>query len=327
MAIQPQPGEVSRLIRSSSLHRALAALGDRWSVLLIREAFLGIRQFEAFQSRLGIPRQTLTNRLRELVAHDVLYVQPYQTRPLRHAYRLTEKGLGLYPYALLLWQWQRRWSGAHAQALPDRLVHRRCGQATEPAFVCSHCRLPVSIRDVEWHERLGALADVPPLPRAKRQTVARRVEADAGLVEHGAFIVSDRWAHLIIVAVFLGVTTFDGFERELGISSNILARRLRLLVDAQLLRKLPDPDDSRRFHYRLTERSRQLFPISIVLLAWADRWMPDPHGPPMRRTHRTCGQPLVPAVACSGCGIDLAPREVGFEYARDAVPAPAAGTD
>jgi DNA-binding HxlR family transcriptional regulator len=319
MASPAAPERIAQLIGSTSLHRALAALGDWWSVLLIREAFLGVRQFDGFQARLGIPRQTLTNRLRELVANELLYTKPYQARPVRHEYRLTRKGLELYPYALLLWRWQRRWSQASVNPLPERLVHLDCGQPTEPVFGCAHCRQPATIHDVEWREGSQAPAAAARAregaARSKRHTVSRSVADAAQLAEHGAFIVSDRWTHLIIACGYLGLTTFDGFQRALGIAPNILAQRLRLLVDARLLRKLADAQDSRRFQYRLTERSRDLFPISMMLITWADRWMPSAGGPPMLRVHRGCGQRLLPVVMCSACGGELQPWAVRFEFA------------
>lgn len=311
-------GRIAQLIRSTSLHHALAALGDWWSMLLIREAFIGVRQFDDFQGRLGIPRQTLTNRLRELVQHELFYTKPYQARPVRHEYRLTRKGLDLYPYALLLWKWQRKWGQQSVNPLPDRLEHLSCGKTMEPVFGCSHCRQPVTLHDTEWREGPGTARAPRTVPaRGKRHTVSRSVLDEARLYEHGAFIVADRWTHLIIACAYLGVTNFDSFQRELGIAPNILSRRLQLLVEAKLLNKLADASDSRRFQYRLTERSRDLFPISMVLIHWADHWMPNPDGPPMLRYHRSCGERLAPAVMCSACGADLRPWEVRFAYERD----------
>lgn len=305
---------VSQQIRATSLNRALSVLGDWWTVLIVREAFLGSKLFDTFQARLDIPRQTLHNRLRELIAHGVLYTKPYQYRPLRHAYRLTEKGLDLYPYALLLWRWQRRWGQNSVNPLPGRLVHVRCGQAMEPVFVCGHCRDPVGIRDVDYRDGPGARMEERAPPRLKRSTVTKAVLSDPRLYQHGAFIASDRWTHLIVASVYLGCNTFEGLRGELGIASNILSQRLQWLVDSLLLKKLPDPADGRRYQYRLTERSRDLFPITMALVRWADRWMPHPAGPPMRRFHRRCGAPLVPLVVCSACGEELQPRDVRPEY-------------
>lgn len=306
-------GPIARQLRATSLNRALLVLGDWWTVLLLREAFLGVRQFDQFQARLGIPRQTLSKRLRELVAAGLFEPRAYQQRPVRHAYRLTPKGLALYPWALLLWKWQQRWGQQSVSPLPAQLVHRGCGQATTPVFACAHCRQPAVLRELAWHERSeGAAAAAAPPGRATRHTVSRSVQADERLYRHGAFIVADRWTHLILGSAYLGVTTFDGFARELGIAPNILAQRLKLLVDAKLFDKRADAQDARRYQYRLTERSRDLFPISMALVRWADQWLPRPEGPPMRRVHRPCGADFDGLVLCSACGEELRPHDVSF---------------
>lgn len=309
---------VARQLRATSLNRALLVLGDWWTVLLLREAFLGVRQFDQFQARLAIPRQTLTNRLRELVAAGLFEPRPYQQRPLRHEYRLTPKGLALYPWALLLWKWQRRWGQQSVNPLPEQLLHRRCGQTMTPVFACSHCRQLAVLRDLAWQERAAAATAaaapeaLPPV-RATRHTVSRELLDGEHLYRHGAFIVADRWTHLILGCAYLGVTRFDGFLQALGIAPNILAQRLKVLVDARLFDKRADAQDARRFQYRLTDRSRDLFPISMALVRWADTWLPHPDGPPMQRTHRPCGAAFDGVVLCSACGEELRPHEVSFQ--------------
>ena len=313
------PSRIARQLRATSLNRALLVLGDWWTVMLIREAFVGMRLFDDFQARLGIPRQTLANRLRELVEQDLLYTKPYQARPVRHEYRLSAKGLDLYPYALLLWRWQRRWGQGGDNPLPEKLIHKSCGKSFEPIFGCAACRAPVTIREVSWQERpgLAAAADESAnvAARATRHTVTRSVLDSTRLHRHGASIIADRWTHLILAAAYLGVTTFDAFERELGIAPNTLAQRLGMLVDARLLAKQSDAQDSRRFQYRLTDRSRDLFPISMALIRWADHWLPSREGAPMLRLHLGCGQPLHGVVMCSVCAEELKPWEVRFESA------------
>lgn len=211
--VNPVSNPVARQLRATSLNRALLVLGDWWTVLLLREAFLGVRQFDQFQARLAIPRQTLTNRLRELVAAGLFEPRPYQQRPLRHEYRLTPKGLALYPWALLLWKWQRRWGQQSINPLPEQLLHRRCGQAMTPVFACGHCRQPAVLRDMAWQERTAASTaeatpEAPPPVRATRHTVSRELLDGEHLYRHGAFIVADRWTHLILGCAYLGVTRF-----------------------------------------------------------------------------------------------------------------------
>ena len=88
-----------------SMARAVSVIGDRWTLLILRDCFLRVRRFEDFQERLGITRPILASRLRELVDEFVLVKVPYQQRPLRYEYRLTQKGLDLYPIVMAIVHW------------------------------------------------------------------------------------------------------------------------------------------------------------------------------------------------------------------------------
>src|ERR1043165_9512296 len=85
-----------------SLARTLAVIGDRWTLLILRDAFLKVRRFEDFEESLKIARRVLSERLALLVDEGILARVPYQDRPVRHEYRLTDKGLDLYPAILSL---------------------------------------------------------------------------------------------------------------------------------------------------------------------------------------------------------------------------------
>ena len=80
-----------------SLARTLAVIGDRWTLMILRDAFLRVRRFEDFENSLGIARRVLSERLALLVEEGILAKVPYQERPIRYEYRLTDKGLDLYP--------------------------------------------------------------------------------------------------------------------------------------------------------------------------------------------------------------------------------------
>lgn len=131
-----------------SLARALGVVGDRWTLLILREAFLKVRRFEQFQTRLGVARRVLTERLARLVEDGVLDRVAYQQRPLRHEYRLTQKGLDLYPVVLSL----VHWGDAHCAGLDGPPVvhrHRVCGHDFRSVLTCSSCGERVDARDVE----------------------------------------------------------------------------------------------------------------------------------------------------------------------------------
>ncbi len=131
-----------------SLARALAVVGDRWTLLVLREAFLRTRRFEDFQSRLGIARRVLTERLAGLVADGVLEKIAYQQRPLRHEYCLTDKGLALYPVLLSLVHWGDAYLGDGAGP-PVIHRHKACGHDFRSVLTCSECGETLGARDVE----------------------------------------------------------------------------------------------------------------------------------------------------------------------------------
>lgn len=85
--------------------RGLSVIGDRWTMMILRDCFLGFRRFEQFQDRLGVTRHVLADRLRKLEAAGVLRREPYQQRPLRQEYRLTDRGKALYPMLVSLIEW------------------------------------------------------------------------------------------------------------------------------------------------------------------------------------------------------------------------------
>lgn len=133
---------------SCSVARTLEVVGDRWSLLIIRDAFYGLTRFEELQSELGIARNVLTVRLAKLVDRGVLTKVPYSDRPDRFEYRLTDKGRDLLPVVLTLMAWGDRWE-AEASGPPVHLTHRTCGHRDVHAEVhCSACGEALRPRDL-----------------------------------------------------------------------------------------------------------------------------------------------------------------------------------
>ncbi|MCC7133157.1 MAG: helix-turn-helix transcriptional regulator [Gemmatimonadales bacterium] len=128
-----------------SVARALSVVGDRWTLLVLRDFFLGVRRFDHFQERLGVTRHVLANRLRRLVEAGVLERVAYQSRPRRYEYRLTAKGRDLYPVIVGLTSWGDRWM-ADRRGRPLELVHTACGARATPVLTCPECREPVDAR-------------------------------------------------------------------------------------------------------------------------------------------------------------------------------------
>ena len=133
-----------------SIARALAVVGDRWTLLVLREAFTGVRRFDDLQANTGMSRHLLADRLRSLTDEGVLRRVRYQERPERFEYRLTEAGLDLYPVIVGLLAWGDRW--APRDSGPSVILeHMGCEQLIHPALVCPECGERVGARDVRMH--------------------------------------------------------------------------------------------------------------------------------------------------------------------------------
>lgn len=130
-----------------SIARALSVVGDRWTLMILRDAFLGIRRFDAIQRDLGLTSHRLSNRLGKLVRDGIFARVEYQKRPRRFEYRLTEKGIDLFPLIVVLNTWGDRWMAGSAGA-PIELVHRNCGRATKPMLTCPNCKEKVAPREM-----------------------------------------------------------------------------------------------------------------------------------------------------------------------------------
>lgn len=104
-----------------SVARSVAVIGDRWTLMILRDCFLGVRRFEGFQARLGISRTIIAERLKLLVDEGVLRKIPYQEHPVRHEYRLTQKGLDLHPVIMAVVAWgDRHYAGESGPPLLHR---------------------------------------------------------------------------------------------------------------------------------------------------------------------------------------------------------------
>lgn len=129
-----------------SVARALEAIGERWTILILRDAFFGVRRFDDFQKDLGIARNVLQTRLTHLVDDGIMERVPYQERPLRCEYRLTQKGIDLWPIIIALLGWGDTYAAPDGP--PLRLEHRDCGGAVTDRGICSACGAVLGARDV-----------------------------------------------------------------------------------------------------------------------------------------------------------------------------------
>ncbi|MFT4286113.1 winged helix-turn-helix transcriptional regulator [Nocardioides sp.] len=133
-------------VRTCSVARALDVIGERWSLLVVRELFLGSRRFEEFARYTGAPRDVLTTRLRKLEEAGLIRREPYQDRPVRFEYRLTDLGKSLHPVIHVL----REWGDAHLAGDdgPPTTFRHSCGEVFHPVLTCAACGEPAGPRDV-----------------------------------------------------------------------------------------------------------------------------------------------------------------------------------
>jgi len=111
-------------------------IGDRWTLLILRDAFFGVRRFDDFQVDLQISRNVLTDQLNELIRHDVLTTVPYQDHPPRHEYRLTDKGRDLFDVLMAIWRFGDRWEHSDIERVA---IHKGCGEVTHMVPACAAC--------------------------------------------------------------------------------------------------------------------------------------------------------------------------------------------
>jgi len=162
-----------------SIARTYDVVGERWTLLIIREAFFGTRRFDDFQRRLGVARNILASRLETLVEAGVLKRKQYQDRPPRFEYRLTEKGLDLHHLLLAIKAWGDRWTDS-AAARPLEARHDACGHRFEVRPTCSHCGGEVTARTVTLELGAGATSeDHEHWNELKREREARRAARTA----------------------------------------------------------------------------------------------------------------------------------------------------
>ncbi len=299
--------------RNCSVGRTVSILCNSWSFLILRECLFGARRFQTFQSILGLPRQTLAIRLRELTSQGLLRQVQYSDRPRRSEYRLTKMGMDLYALFVALLKFGDKWL-AGKEGPPLQLLHKSCNSACNPIVACSCCGEEIDVSHVTYRDGPGA--GTSPLNRTKRN---RRVSEHTHLerrrpcsVARSLKIIGDYWSFMVNRESFFGVRRFDEIQNSLGIAPNILTDRLnRLVADGILVRKkyqnLPE-----RFEYRLTSMGRDLYRPLIAMLRWGDRWLSGDE-PPLILTHKNCGHDFDPTIVCDQCGKPIEARAMTYQ--------------
>ena len=224
------------LILNEPLANGLDLIGDRWTLLILREAFYGFTRFEDFRKNLNISRATLTRRLKSLTDIGIFRKTNIDGRG-RKEYQLSKKGAGLLDSSLLALQWESEWGvpDSKIQSVKSNLRHTKCGQPLEPVTVCAHCNEVIHYSDIQWLDQAQYLDKQAESIRASNNK-HRRQKSTLSKEQNGLVdIIADRWSMLILIACFMNIAMFDSFVKNLNIPSSILANRLQLLQSLDVL--------------------------------------------------------------------------------------------
>jgi DNA-binding HxlR family transcriptional regulator len=131
--------------KECAMARTWAVIGERWTMMILRECFRGVRRFEDIQAKLQLGRNILSERLQMLVEEGILDRKQYQDNPVRHEYVLTEKGEDLYPLLLAMLRWGNKYK---VEVPPLQLMHKGCGHIMQPVTVCDGCAGEIQRRDL-----------------------------------------------------------------------------------------------------------------------------------------------------------------------------------
>jgi len=301
-----------QLVLNSVVAQCLGLLGDRCTLLNIRDLFLGRHRYEALLQHTGAVRSTLAKRLKVLVEQDIVYRSSYQRAPLRYEYRLTQKGLELYGFALGVWAWEHTWLDDEVMDLPPNLVHRKCKHSFMPVCKCLRCGEAITSRSVSNRPNPEGVVNKTATIFSKRRSkldAASHSGADGSLF-HATDILGDRWNNLILGGALYGLSRYDDFQRGLGISTNILADRLRFLVGAGLFTRVAYQVAPKRYRYKLTPKGEDYLPVAMALHKWAEQWLTDGRGGNVILSHHCHDSAIEFVYCCSECGEFLDPHEV-----------------
>ena len=298
----------TKYIRTCSIWRALEVVGDKPTLLILESYWLGTRRFSVFQKQTGLLKTVLSDRLGKLIKAGCFEKTLYSVRPKRYEYRATEKFFDLYPVALSMLNWERKWADQSGK-IQISLVHKTCGKSTHPHSVCQDCRAVIDPRDVAWFEGPG-VGVMPAIYSRRRRKTRSDILTTTPLFDEVADIIGDRWTTLIIRSIFTNLNSYQDICDDTGIATNILAERLERLCAQEIVEKNGPV-------YKLKAKGRDIYPILIGLLEWGDKWYAAADGPPLLLSHKPCQKDLRHQMACSNCGDNISMKDIEFKFNED----------
>lgn len=216
---------------------------------------------------------------------------------------------------LAVWDWETLWGGENL--IPLALTHTLCNKPTRPVYRCGDCHRPVKLHEVSFQVQANMLPAESPPARFQRRSPSTTSSASG--VDRRFFhvldIIGDRWTGLVIASLYFGLNRYDQIADALGIATNILSDRLKLLVAAEVLQRVPYRKLPTRYEYRLTQKGIDLYANVLQLHEWSCRWLLDGRTSTVALQHDFCGSELRSEMVCNECEELLAVSDVHFDSA------------
>jgi len=305
--------------RASAAQRTIAVVGDAWTLRILRSVFRGQRRHGDFLQGFGVSRAVLTDRLTKLVGHGVLLRDV--SGGGHPEYRLTERGLDLWSLFIAMWLWEIDWGTAQdpdtwAPDVPRlQLTHTGCGHTMRPQLRCQHCLGLVTPFETQADPRpvLASPASAAPSIAASMFRRARQASptgTDPTRPPQRLFrMVGDRWNSAVVAAAFRGTRLFSQFQEDLRIGPAQLSDRLSELQQLGILQARAYVGT--RQEYRLTKAGIALYPLTLEMVRWGNRWL-WPEADPLTIRHLPCGHTLDARWHCGACEQVLLRETVRF---------------
>ena len=305
--------------RASAAQRTIAVVGDAWTLRILRSVFRGQRRHGDFLQGFGVSRAVLTDRLTKLVSHGVLLRDV--SGGGHPEYRLTERGLDLWSLFIAMWLWEIDWGTAQdpdtwAPDVPRlQLTHTGCGHTMRPQLRCQHCLGSVTPFETQADPRPvsanPASAAPPSAPSMfRRARPAAPTGAGGARPPQRLFrMVGDRWNSAVVAAAFRGTRLFSQFQEDLRIGPAQLSDRLSELQQLGILQARAYVGT--RQEYRLTKAGIALYPLTLEMVRWGNRWL-WPEANPLNIRHLPCGHTLDARWHCGACDQVLLRETVRF---------------
>ncbi|MHA6695263.1 winged helix-turn-helix transcriptional regulator [Homoserinimonas sp. A520] len=303
--------EVTTTPETSRTGRALAVLGDQWTLLILLVAFRGSHRYQDIRDAIGASDSVLAGRLKAMTEAGLLTMVPYKEGRIRYEYHLTPAGKATWRIFVAAWGWEREWLSGIPGMHYD-LLHRTCGNLTDPTLVCGKCELPVTTRDTTITRVSSQLHYIGQAPRYHRQRREYRRQRTFGMYPETLELLGDRWSMALLSAAVIGLRRFSEFEHFLGIPPTVLSAQLARFVELGVFRVEQLAGRNGRSVYRFTDKGRGLADVLMQFVRWAEENVTSGELSSIEIRHDACDRTLVPDYMCDHCGKILKRREVEF---------------